>query len=326
MQARGRALRAILEEARARGCRACIVADPCAPLTAAWIDTLARPLRDDTVDLIKPLYQRHPFQGGLVGGIVYPLFRALYGAPVRDPLGTDFACSRACIDAVRDDPFWETDQGQVGIDWWLSATAVGGGLRVGQAWLGGKVDDGPGPDLSMTMTQVLGVCFADMERRASLWHRARHTRPLPHFGAQPALPAPPDVDIGMLADRFRLGARELEDVWAEVLPPLSILQWRRLARPGGDAPRVDDTLWARTIYDFALGHRLRVLAREHLLPSLAPLYLGWLSSFVAEMRAQPPAVAEARVDRLARVFEHEKPYLISQWRWPERFRPMKARR
>jgi hypothetical protein len=199
-------------------------------------------------------------------------------------------------------------------------------LRIGQAWLGQKVEDGPGPDVSTTISQVVGVCFTDMERRAATWHRVRHTRPLSHFGVQPALPPAPDVDIATLADGFRLGARELEDVWAEALPPLSILQWRRLARPGGDVARVDDTLWARTIYDFALGHRLRVIAREHLLASLAPLYLGWLSSFVTEMRSQPPEAAEARIDRLARVFEHEKPYLISQWRWPERFRPMKARR
>jgi hypothetical protein len=326
IKARGRALRAILEVSRLRGSRACIIADPRTPLTAAWIETLARPLLDDDVDLIKPVYQRHPFEGGLVSGIAYPLFRALYGAPVRDPLGTDFACSRACTEAISDDPFWETDQGQLGIDWWVSATATVSGLRVGQAWSGDKSDPGPGPDLSTTMTQVLGVCFTDMERRASTWHRVRHARPLPHFGAHPTLPPAPEIDAGTLAARFRLGARELEDVWAGVLPPLSILQWRRLARSGGDVPRVDDGLWARTIYDFALGHRLRVIAREHLLASVTPLYLGWLASFVAEMRLQPPEAAEARIDRLAGVFEHEKPYLISQWRWPERFRPMKSRR
>jgi hypothetical protein len=326
MQARGRVLLAILKESRARGCRACIVADPRAPLTSAWIETLVRPLLDETVDLIKPLYQRHPFQGALVGGIVYPLFRALYGVPVRDPLGTGFGCSGACIDAVWDDPFWATDQGQVGIDWWLSATAAASGLRVGQAWLGEKSDDHPGPDVSTTVTQVLGACFTDMERRASLWHRTHHRHPLLHVGPEPELPPPPDVDINTLVDGFRLGARELEDVWAAVLPPLAILQWRRLAASGGDVLRVDDSLWARTIYDFALGHRLRVIAREHLLASLTPLYLGWLSSFVAEMRTQPAAAAEARIERLCRVFEHEKPYLISQWRWPERFRPMKARR
>ena len=31
-------------------------------------------------------------------------------------------------------------------------------------------------------------------------------------------------------------------------------------------------------------------------------------------------VPDARIDRLCTVFETQKPYLISRWRWPERFR------
>jgi len=325
MQARARAVHAILREAQAHGAQVCVIADPRSPLTAAWIDALARPLLDDAVDLVEPIYRRHPFHGGLVHGIVYPLFRALYGRPVRYPLGGDFACSRATIEAVVDDPVWETDQAQLGIDWWLSATAIGRGLRVGQAYLGDRADERTGLDLSAVLTQVLGVGFSEMERRGASWHRVRETRDLPRFGEPPPTPAPPDVDAAALAESFRLGARTLEDVWAEVLPPLAILQWRRLAAARG-VPRVDDALWARTIYDFAIGHRLRVIARDHLLASLAPLYLGWLASFVDEVQRQPPEAAEARIERLGRVFEAEKPYVISQWRWPERFKPMKAHR
>jgi glucosylglycerate synthase len=108
--------------------------------------------------------------------------------------------------------------------------------------------------------------------------------------------------------------------------PLAVLQWRRLATAPIDAFRVDDQLWARTIYDFAMGHRLRVMPRDHLLQSLAPLYLAWLASFVREARSVPAEEAEARIERLAAVFEAEKPYLVSQWRWPERFKPVKQRR
>ena len=111
-----------------------------------------------------------------------------------------------------------------------------------------------------------------------------------------------------------------------MLPPLATLQWRRLAGAGLDEFRVEDALWARTLYDFAMGHRLRVIARDHLLRSLAPLYLAWLASFVLELRHATPEAAEARIERLCLAFEAEKPYLISMWRWPERFRPVKIRR
>jgi hypothetical protein len=74
------------------------------------------------------------------------------------------------------------------------------------------------------------------------------------------------------------------------------------------------------VYDFALGFRLRVLARDHLLQSLVPLYLGWLASFVLQVRDRPHEVVHETVERLGAAFEAQKGYLIARWRWPERFR------
>jgi len=63
-----------------------------------------------------------------------------------------------------------------------------------------------------------------------------------------------------------------------------------------------------------------VLPRDHLLRSLTPLYLGWLASMILQVRDVPPEGADARIEQLALAFEAEKPYLVSRWRWPERFR------
>jgi hypothetical protein len=83
---------------------------------------------------------------------------------------------------------------------------------------------------------------------------------------------------------------------------------------------LDDALWARIVYDYALGHRLHVLSHDHLLGSLVPLYLGWLASFVLQVRSHGVDAADRRVDELAAAFEAQKPYLIARWRWPERLR------
>jgi hypothetical protein len=104
------------------------------------------------------------------------------------------------------------------------------------------------------------------------------------------------------------------------LPPKTIVDLRRQLDGPVSAFRFEDDLWARIVYDFALGHRLRVLPRDHLLGSLVPLYLGWLASFIAQVRGGEPDALEARVDRLAGVVEAQKPYLIAKWRWPERLR------
>jgi len=65
---------------------------------------------------------------------------------------------------------------------------------------------------------------------------------------------------------------------------------------------------------------MRTLPRDHLLRSLTPLYTGWLASIILQVRELPREVADARLERLAVAFEAQKPYLMSRWRWPERFR------
>jgi hypothetical protein len=128
------------------------------------------------------------------------------------------------------------------------------------------------------------------------------------------------VNVTELVESFRLGYQALRDIWAWILPPKVILYLKRLADTSDRQFRIDDDVWARIVYDFALGYRLRAMPRDHLLGSLTPLYLGWLASYILELGEPTAAGAEQRIDRLADTFEREKPYLISRWRWPDRFR------
>ena len=70
----------------------------------------------------------------------------------------------------------------------------------------------------------------------------------------------------------------------EVLPPQSLLAVKRLARVPEDAFAVDDGLWARIVYDFAVAYHLASMERSMLLRSMTPLYLGWVAGFVREVR------------------------------------------
>jgi hypothetical protein len=82
-----------------------------------------------------------------------------------------------------------------------------------------------------------------------------------------------------------------------------------------------DELWVRIVYDFALAHRLRILSRSHLMGALAPLYLAWVASYAGEVATISNLAAEGRLERLAQAYEAGKPYLLSRWRWPDRFNP-----
>jgi hypothetical protein len=104
-------------------------------------------------------------------------------------------------------------------------------------------------------------------------------------------------------------------------PAQALWELSRLTREPASAFRLPDRLWARIVYDFAVGWRVKAMDRPALLRSLTPLYLGWVASYLNEIAAVDAAAATARLERLCEVFEAEKPYLISRWRWPDRFAP-----
>jgi glucosylglycerate synthase len=326
IRGKDRALHAVLTTARDLEARACVLFDAgVRSITPEWVDRLARPIVEDALDFVSPYYHRHPFGGALTKGLVYPLVRALYGVRLRQPAAAEFACSGPLIAHFLADDLWERDGAQVGIDLWLTTSAASGEFRVGEAALGVRTHhtrkDGA-LDLGSTITQVVGSLFADLESRAARWQRTRSSTAVQRTGTSPAA-AQPDtshVDPERLIESYRLGYRELRDIWTFVLPPQTIVDLRRLMDLPPSQFRLDDDLWARVVYDFALGYRLRVLPRDHLLRSLVPLYSGWLASFVLQVRNASIEAADQRVEDLCAVFELQKPYLISRWRWPERLR------
>jgi hypothetical protein len=167
------------------------------------------------------------------------------------------------------------------------------------------------------------VLFEDMARNAPVWQRVRGWQPVPALGEAP--PAPdvpaPNLDARKLADSFRLGLRNLQDLWALVLPPATLLELKRAAAAPPESFTLPDELWSRAVFDFALGYRMRTLNRNHLLGAFLPLYLGWLASFVREVQAVADTESDRRAQRLCKAYGTQKPYLISRWRSPDRFNP-----
>ena len=323
---KARVLRGILTAAKSLGARACIVLDAgIDTVTPEWLQWLTGPVLAHDFDLVAPFYRRHPYEGALTKGIVYPTFRALYGVRLRQPAAGEFACSSRLLDRFLDEDLWDRDGSQVGIDLWLASAAVSGDFRIGEASLGVRNHHAHADetvDLGTTVTQVVGALFADLENRVERWQRVRGSVSVQQFGdsAGGAAHQSVSIDPERLIESYRLGYQELRDIWTSVLPPRSILDLRHLMDKPASSFRLDDGLWARIIYDFALGYRLRVLAREHILRSLVPLYLAWLASFIIEVRDRGDDAVEQRLERLCAAFEAQKPYLISKWRWPERLR------
>ena len=326
MPGKARALHGILTTAKNLGARACVILDAgIETVTPQWLHGLISPVLTHGFDLVAPFYRRHPYEGALTKGIVYPVFRALYGVRLRQPTAGEFACSLRLLEHFLDEDVWDRDGAHAGINLRLASSAVSGDFQIGEAALGVRrhhrhADEAL--DLGTTVTQVVGSLFADLGNRVERWQRVRGSVAVQQFGeslTEISLQSA-SVDHHKLIESYRLGYRELRDIWTWVLPPRTIVDLRRLMDGPAAGFHLDDGLWARIVYDFALGYRLGVLAREHILRSLVPLYLAWLASFIVEVRDRGEEDVEQRLERLCGAFEAEKPYLISKWRWPERLR------
>lgn len=310
-----RVLFAIAAALEARACA--LLGSQAEALTATAAAALITPLLDANADLALPAYPRGRFDGLIDKGIVYPLTRALFGCRVPSQLGVDFGFSRRMIarldagSAPRRAPLW------------FLTEAVCGGLEVCQSHLEAWRPPAEDPlDPSSALTHVLGPLFLEVERAAPCWQKVRGSRPVRSFGVDaPAGEAARPVDVRAMIESFQLGWRNLQDIWRLVLPPATLLELGGVARLAPDAFRVPDELWARVLFDFTLGHRLRVISRDHLLGAITPIYLAWVASFALEVKDASNDAVRNRLEQFAGICERSKPYLIARWRWPDRFNP-----
>jgi hypothetical protein len=322
---RDEGLHLTLRVARAAGARVCLILSPdLTSLSPDWIGALCRPVLEHEFDFVAPIYARNRFDGAITNAIVRPLIRSLYGKHMRQPMGGEYAFSAVLMEKYLGDNIWGTDLARVGIDLWTTTLAIRTGRNLCQVHLGPKnqATSMAQPDLGTVLVQVLGCLFEDMTRNASVWQKIRGAQPIRIFGAPSnEVPSAASLDAGKLADAFRLGYRNLQDLWRLLLPPATALEIKRLAALAPESHVVPDDVWARVVFDFALAYRMRTLNRNHLLGSFLPLYLGWLASFVSEMQTATFAETERRLEQVCRAFEAQKPHLIARWRSPDGFNP-----
>lgn len=319
--------RAIAKLAGELGVRACTVlgADigyDCDSFAVERLALLLDPAMEGSFDLVMPLYTVEAFDDLVNKSILYPLTRALYGQRVRNPLGNEFQISAKMFPALAGNAQKDPARQQAHLPW-LATTAASMGLKICQVRLGTRRPaTADGIELSDALAQLAAPLFVDMEENAAFWQRIRGSHEVPSFGNEEiSADASNTIDIRRMVDAFQLGVSNLRDLWSLILPPVTLLELKKMSRLSADEFRMEDALWSRIIYDFALAHRLRNLRRAHLLGALTPLYLGWVASYAAAVNRSGMAAADERVEQLARAFELEKPYLLSRWRWPDRFNP-----
>jgi hypothetical protein len=284
------------------------------------LQLLTQPIFEKQCDLVLPVYPSRKFDGLLNHSILAPLARALYGQRVRYPLAQDLGCSTRMLQKLSES---HVSRGRSeGALLWPATHAAINSYQVCQANVDVHHATPTGLELSAVLTSLAGSAFSEMEMYAPYWQRVRSSQPTATSGniIQQVSDGEP-VDAKPLIDSFVLGSSNLQEVWGLVLPPVTLLELKKLARCAPESFRMPDELWVRIVYDFALGYRLRTINRGHLMGALTPLYLGWVASYIQEVAKHSPLAAEQRFEQLAKAYEEGKPYLVSRWRWPDRFNP-----
>jgi hypothetical protein len=314
---KGSAFRTIFAVAEQLQAKACAVVDSdLRSITPDWFELLLGPVLEQGFDYVAPLYLRHKYDGTITNSIVYPLTRALYGKEVRQPIGGEFGFSGALASHYLAQPVWESNVARFGIDIWMTTTALAGGFKVCQAFLGAKIHDAkdPGADLAGMLVQVVSSLFDLMRTYEERWTGVSGAADVPLFGFPHGVGLEPvSVNVERMRAIFRQGARDLGEVWERALEPDTLAGVRAAAQAEGPGFELPDPLWVQVVCDFAVAYKRRVLPAEHLLRSLVPLYLGRTASFVLRTAASDADQVEAVIRGLADEYVRQKPRLLRRW-------------
>jgi hypothetical protein len=163
-------------------------------------------------------------------------------------------------------------------------------------------------------TQVVSSVYSLMEEYPHLWNSVKGSQPVPTFGFHYEVGLEPIyVNVERMIGNFRLGTKDLMEIWKKILPP-DTAQWlESISRLSNEAFSFGEDLWVRIVYDFAVAYHKGSVHREHLLKSMIPLYLGRVASFVKENKESSSNEVEEKIESLCRVFEEMKPYLMDRW-------------
>jgi len=314
--ATGTALRTILASAELLRVSACAVVSPeSTTIEPEWIERLLRPVYKGNFDFVTPLYRRHKFDGLLMRNLVYPMTRAFYGKQVREPYAAEFSFSGQLASHFLGQEIWTHEVGQTGTEIALTISAIAGGFRLAQSFLGAKPHlDARAADLVAAMRQTVGALFWSLEPNYSIWSAKSDSQAIPTLGAaQEVTLEPLRINRKRLFGMFRSGVAELEPVLKSILSPTTLTELQRISALEEDDFLFGDELWARSVYEFAASYHKAVISRDHIVQALAPLYRGRAFTFLMENREASGEQVEQNVEDFCMTCERLKPSLLELW-------------
>ncbi len=313
----GMALRTVLAAADLLRARSCAIVSPATTnLDPSWVANLLRPAYRQDFAFVAPLYSRTRFQGLLARNLLYPMSRAVFGLRIREMYSDEWGFSGRLASECLSQNSWGAEAVRTRPEAWMAVSAICSGMKCCQSFLGPKAPPPrTGPDLVEAIRQTVGNLFWCFETFQDHWMDRTGTEAVPTFGSDHEL-TPEDAPSRQekMLELFRSGVKDLDTVLSSILSADTYKQIREIAALEPDKFHFGSEPWVRTLYEFAASYHRTVIARDHILQALVPLYRGQLYSFLLEHGNSTPEEIEADSEALCLEFERQKPYLIERWK------------
>ncbi len=323
VEGRGKALQLILAAADLLRAKALAVVSPdLESLTPEWIERLVRPVYNEQIDFVAPVYHRPKFDGLLVKNLLSPLMGAVYGQRVREPVGNEIGVSGRLAVHYLEQDVWHQDLVKTGAELWMITTAMVGGFRLAEAFLGPRIRAVRRPsnsslDLTATIQRAVGDLFRLLEIHEPYWisHAGSESEKLQVFGAEDQNQLEPmRLNRQHQMEMFRTGADQLGSILESILTPAALGEIRAITKLSEREFTFNDELWSKIVYEFAGSYHRSVINRDHLLQALVPLYRGRLASYLLANQKAGEAEVRTGLEALEQEFERQKPHLLECWK------------
>jgi len=312
----GKAMHIIVAAADLLRARVCaIIAPESSEIVPEWIDQLVRPIYREHFDYVTPVYRRHRFEGMLVTNLMYPMVRALYGMRIREPRPSEFGFSDRLASHLVGQELWSQDAGRMGPEVCFTTTAVAGGYRLYQSFLGPKGHlEHHLSDLVHALRQTVGPLFWSLDGDYESWNAIRPTQAVPTLGPEYQVTMDSaHIDRKRLHHMFCSGVVDLEPVLKSILSSATLTELQSVAAAEEDQFLFSDQLWVKVVYEFAASYHKSVINRDHIIQALAPLYRGRSYAFLTQNLKASVAELEHNIEAVCLSFEAFKPYLLELW-------------
>lgn len=309
-------LRTMVTAADLLHAKACAVIAPSAEgAIPARVESLLLPIYRENYDFVAPLYAHQKYDALLTRNLLYPICRTLYGKPLRELRAAEFGFSGRLAAHCLARGEWQNDGWRGGAEMWMAITAISNSFRCAQTYLGEKSRAASNAGVVEAIRRTVGGLFWCLESTQSFWLKGAAAEPLHTIGPEHQLTNKAlRVERKKLFQMYRSGIADLSQILASILDAGTCAELVRLAALEENAFQLSNSLWVRTIYEFAAAYHHSVINRDHLVQAFVPIYRGRVYSVLAEHRSADPDEVEADQENLCREFETQKDFFFERWK------------